>query len=229
MEYDRESLKPRVLILADGKSKKDHMEDDRHLIPFRGVPLIARTIRQFHEAGGLVHVITSNEEIARVAKLNKAMVLPGSDKSDLYGGTDMIRKGLDYARNKRSIIVFGDVVFTNQAVRKIMRHEPDRWAVYGRSTASKYGGSEWAEYFAISVGPLAKKQGYKALEKVAKMFNRRMWHRITPWEWYFEMEGMHWHVNHASRVKTGDHWVEIDDETDDIDFPQDAKNLKELH
>lgn len=225
MEYRSEPLKTRVLILADGKSKEQHMGIERHLVKVDGIPLIGRTIRQFKAAGGMPHVITRNPQIRWVSRLNGAMTIVGSDRSEAFDGIDMIRKGLDHSRTMRSIIVFGDVVFTDDAVRRIMEHKPEGWAVYGRSASSKYGGSDWAEYFAISVGPLAKKQGYQAIETVVETFKKRMWHRITAWEWYYAMEGMPWNIHNARKVRTGRHWVEINDRTDDIDFESDVERF----
>ncbi len=107
---------PLVVILADGKSKPQHL-DNRYFLKIGKEELLPRTIRQF-SAWATVWVATNDPVIA--GKVKGTRVVKPWDLSKSYHGIDMIRKGLTYAASQqRTIIVFGDVYFTDDAVAKI--------------------------------------------------------------------------------------------------------------
>lgn len=213
-----------IVILADGKSKESHLDNHRLLTPINGEPLLERTMRQF---GGALHrtVITSDPKITRLADAMGYTVYPGSDQSGQYYGVDMIRKGLDVLFPTRNIILFGDVVFTEEAAAIIRANPTKDWAVYGRSGAGELT-SPYGEYFAIEiVDREAYEQARKALQLVSAYHEAGEWYRASPWEWYFEMEQMPYYIRNPRNIDVGPHWVEINDATDDIDFESDIERV----
>jgi hypothetical protein len=229
VEYETES-RPRVVLMADGRTAGNHLNNGRLLTPIKGVPLLIRTIQQFGEWAN-VAVLSSDPVIRDAVKSQRSMMLiEDEDKSSQYHGVDFIRKGLNHCYKQRSLIVFGDVVFTDEAVEVIRTHKADDWAVFGRSTDSPITGTPWAEFFAIEVNWLAREHGKGAVEAVAGFYNTRQWPYCTAWEWYYHMEKMPYTSReNVKRVKTGPHWVEINDGTDDIDFEVDRINLMRVH
>lgn len=222
------STNTRVVILADGRTKGVHLDNFRMLTRIKGQPLIVRTVYQFSKWAN-VCVVTSDPTIIEALRGHPARILAGSDKSDYYGGVDMIRKGLDWCWNRRSFIVFGDVVWTDDAVAKLESSEIAEFAVYGRSGPSKLLGTPYAEYFAIGVNWAGREKGKQAVETVAKHYREGDWLQCTAWEWYHTMEGMPWEMPHPARPPIGEHWVEIDDATDDIDVNDDIERLRRHH
>lgn len=216
-----------VLLLADGRSK-DHHIDSPYLEKFQGVPLIVRTIRQFTGRGHPVIVVTRRADVKEVTRSQRGISFwePTLDYSE-YGGVAMIPKALDRAWARQTLVVFGDVYFTDKAVEIISEPTKD-WYVYGRSTNNVWTGTQWAEWFAFSTHWGVRRQMRMAAKLVIQAYKEGTHHRATPWEWYYEMEGMPWLIRNPMHVETGPHWVEINDLTDDIDYKEDADNLRRV-
>lgn len=221
--------RPEVILLAGGRTKESHLPNSRLLTRIIGTPLVVRTIRQFTE-WATVTVMSNDESVLSAVRSQRLIKLAWLDDKPQYGQVDMIRKGLAQAWNRDSIIVFGDVVFTDEAVATIRDHEMEGdFAVYGRSAASEITGTEWAEYFAIRVNWKGRERGKRVLQEVADHWNIGNWSRASAWEWYLHMEGMPWHIENPQAVEVGPNWVEINDATDDIDFAEDAARLQVLY
>lgn len=222
-------MRPRIVLLADGKTKDAHLGNSRLLTRINGRPLLVRTIRQFGEWAD-VALLSSDPLVREAVKGQKHLFyVQAEDKSDRYFGVDMIRKGLTHAWNKRSIILFGDVVWTDEAVELVRKQQVDDWAVYGRSTNSEITGTRWAEYFAIEVNWGSREPAKRACDIVANHYMSKQWHRCTAWEWYYQMEQMSYDILNSRKVRTGPHWVEINDATDDIDTADDIERLRKIY
>ena len=193
--------------------------DGRHFVKIAGEELLPRIIRQFSEWAD-VSVATNDPNIAAQVK-GTHIVKPAKVKG--YYGVDLVRKGLELHTRERTIIVFGDVYFTEQAVARIKKGNNRSWAVYGRKTGNDY--KRYGEYFAFELASRLLPRAREAVEKVRDKWVAKEWYRCTPWEWYYEMEGMSWRIKRYDHVPTGPHWVNIKDLTDDIDMAQDAWNL----
>jgi len=209
----------KAIILADGRSSPEHMED-RHFVEIGGEELLPRIIRQFSEFAS-VEVAASDPNIAD--RVDAPTVAP-KDRSDKIAGLDMILKGLDLASRERNLIVLGDVYFSDEAISLIREGNGKTWAVYGRSKNNDY--KPYGEPFVFEVKMKAIPQAYKALEVVLWHWATGGWDRRTPWEWYFEMEGLPYHIRRVNNIHTGEHWVEIDDHTDDVDYEKDIIGLQ---
>lgn len=220
-------MKQQILILADGRSKDRHV-DAPYTEMFQGFPLIVRTLRQFTSLGHEVIIISRRQDVKDVTRPQRRIGYwePVRDY-DEYLGVAMIPKALDRAWQPETTIVFGDVYFTDEAVQTISDHEGD-WAVFGRSTNNVWTGTQWAEWFAFHTHWGLRRQMRMAAKVVVKAYEEGSWHRCTPWEWYYEMEGMDWTIRNPMQVPTGPHWVEINDLTDDIDYKEDADNLRRV-
>jgi NADH:ubiquinone oxidoreductase subunit len=197
---------------------------DRYFVDIDGEGLLPRSIRQFSEWAD-VGVLTSNDQIK--ARLPDVGMVPGSDRRKAFLANDLIRKGLEQCGGERTIVVFGDVYFTDQAVQVIKKGKRRSWVVYGRSQSNPYTGTQWAEWFAFEISGLpATNKGFEALRETVKNYRSGAWPTCKAWDWYYEMEGMPYYIDDVANVPTGDHWVEINDLTDDIDFLGDALNLR---
>lgn len=212
---------PDVLILADGRSNKDHMKNP-YFLEVGGEPLIERTVRQFKDYG-TVYIIGEDPKFEDLAHR-----IGGSDQSDKFFGIDMIRKALSAMSRPRTLVVFGDTYFTDEAVDIIKNHPKDDWYVFGRSGPSRFTNTNWAEYFAFFMPADKVARAWASMETVASFYMADEWYACTPWEWYHDMEDLHYHIQDQANVHVGPHWVEIDDLTDDVDFLADADELNEV-
>jgi len=163
--------------------------------------------------------------VAALADENCEVVTP-TRRENAYGGIDMLAKCTDFFEPPSTTVVFGDVWFSSAAIDKIRDHRTKGWAVFGRSTDSAFGLAPWAEYFAITIHQPSFAKASRCMNRVAQNYLTGKWNRCTPWEWYFCMDDLPWVITNPKRVKTGNHWVEINDLTDDVDFPSDVDRLE---
>jgi hypothetical protein len=126
------------------------------------------------------------------------------------------------------VFLYGDVYFSDAAMDIILRTSPVDYAYFQRTKGSRTTGKTWKEGFAMSVKDVGSFLG--ALELLRKKIGLgaiRDCHHLV--QGYLE-EGRtddYWGI--------GPHGVEIDDETDDFDVPEDieiwldhTKNLRVL-
>lgn len=211
----------KVIILADGQSEPGHLAN-RHMEEIGGEPLLLRTIRQFREHTKNIVVICPDELGDQLPVSSET----AEDRSHAFFGVDMVRKGLNHLTEHRSLIVFGDVWFTDEAIQTIWEGGGQEWSVFGRSHD---GGKRWGEPFAIEVSHHSLHDPMmKAVEAAANHYMADHWPRCSFWEWYFEMEKMPYRIENFYDVKVGPHWVEINDETDDVDYWADLDRLRKM-
>ena len=196
----------KVLILAAGSGVRwdNYKGTPKHRLLIEGEVLIERTYRQFSEYTKDI-VIVSNEEytIEGVEVYNPPFNNKWKDIAKFWSTRKIW--GPD-----RTIMVFADVYFTDEAVKKIMEDKSDL-SFYLRSQASKITGKPYGEIWGI---------GFNA--NFIPILNNLITSIIESREKYLT-GGWHLHkqlINNGYQFNT----VEIDDWTEDFDFPQDIKN-----
>lgn len=214
-------MKARYLIAADGMSRPNHLSD-RHFIVLEGEPLLQRTVRQFSEHGHVI-VIAPPEYGERL----DARIVQSTRREDKWYGNDMIAKSRPWwAWNRRTVLLFGDVWYSDEAVAAITGFEDRDFQMFGRRSKSLLTGTPWGEPFAFSFWPEHQDKMMEALRTVSQKYKNGQWHRATPWEFYYEMEGMDWKIPAYWWVPIGPHWTNINDWTDDFDFDGEAERWK---
>jgi hypothetical protein len=113
-------------------------------------------------------------------------------------------------------VFYGDCYFTDEAVKTIMEYKGEDWILFARYGASQFTGCEWGECFAQSFYPKYIKRHEEALYTLADMKRNGELDTCGGWQHYRIMNGIdpHHHVK-------GDNFYEIDDFTDDFDYPKD--------
>jgi hypothetical protein len=206
----------RIVIAAAGGPGKwgDHLGVPKHLAPLTahgGEPLLHRTIRQARAVTSDVHLTAP----------------PDDTRYDLPGVTVHDRgphAPSEYASTRdlwnpagRTVLLLGDVYFTDQAMAVIAAHRPRQYRVFGRYRASRMTGTPYGEIFAASWWP----EQHTAMDCFLSLVHRtRAAGRITrPPGWML--------LRAWQRTPLGRHRVsprfftEIDDLTDDFDCPAD--------
>lgn len=213
-------MKMRYIIMCGGAYPE--WETPRQLTPINGEPVVARTIRLLRENGVDDIAISSNHPAF------SGLGVPVLTHDNPYvGGNDYRLDGLwidaFYPTVDPVCYLFGDVVFSPEAVRHIVNDEPDGISFF--ASAPPFGpgyGKQWAEPFAFKVADTEK--FWRAIANVRRLwaagkFNRRP----IAWElWNVIQRGPDGDVN------TIDFWLYsvINDYTCDIDVPEDVERFR---
>jgi hypothetical protein len=205
----------RIILTASGSQKKweGHLGVPSHFAPLTrhgGQPLIERTIEQLQRYGHEVHI-----------------TVPLDPRYGALAGTKHLRDWSypsEYAASRdlwddagRTVLLLGDVYFSDQAIERIMLFAKRQYMVFGRFGPSAITGTPYGEIFAASWWGEHHQQMDKYLANVHKLRARGAITRPPGW-----MLLRSWQRTPLQRHKVlPKHFIEINDETDDIDFPVD--------
>lgn len=210
----------KAIIIAAGEATRwgNYLNTPKHLIEIDGEPILHRTVRLLKENGV--------KQIYVVSKDDPRYQVPGATqyiaKIDYENNADadkfLSSKSL-WNRNGRTIVLYGDVYFTEAAMSTICNFKSTEWTLFCRIGASKYTGTPWGECFAQSFYPEDIPKHEAALRRVAKLHKEKKIDRCGGWEHYRAMIGL---PDSIIRSKVFDgHYMNIDDLTDDFDYPED--------
>lgn len=211
----------RVVIIADGSGSRwgNHLGVPKHLVEVDGESIIHRAQRLFAAAGAEVLVVASD---ARYATEHGRLVGANHDYARWLDGDKFASSAHHWHPKDRTIVVYGDVYFTEQAVQTITTHEGRDWTLFGRFGPSSSTGSKHAEIFALSFHPNHHAEMMSALEHVSDLARRRVIDRCGGWELYRAMNGLREsECRHRSPQPQLSRSVVIDDWTEDFDTPAD--------
>lgn len=195
----------RVIIACAGGQAKwgDHLGVPSHLVPVGGEPLLHRTIRQARAITSDVHVTSPADD--RYSVLGVSRHIRGLEHPNEYVST---RDLWDPAG--RTVLLLGDVYFTDQAIARIANRLEREYRVFGRRGGSRITGTPWGEIFAASWWP----EQHEMLDAYLADIGDR---NKAGWRLLRAVQGTHTDRHTVLRP-----WfVKIDDATDDFDFPDD--------
>src|SRR5690606_25857806 len=112
----------------------------------------------------------------------------------------------------RTIVLHGDVFFTEDAIDKIVNAKKREWTVFFRWGKSRFSGSRWDECFAWTFWHEHIPEHLKALYTIRNAAVEGKLKRCAGWEHYRAMEGLPLN-EHARKGR----YVEINDWTEDFD------------
>jgi len=194
----------KAVILAAGKGKRwnNYLGRPKQMVMIDNEPLLLRTIRQLKERG--FGVVVTVPEIDFFGKLDAEQIV-GVDEVEI----DKFLNAKDYIG---SIFFWGDTYFTDEAMDIITKSKAD-FMFFGRRGGSKITGKKWGEIFAVKTNNMLFEKA-KELRKMSTMLKR-----CATWELYRLICGYP-----LDRHQVGDNFTEIDDLTDDFDYPHDYDN-----
>lgn len=210
--------KPRVIILAGGNSTRwnNFRGTPKHLVTVEGKVLLERTVKQFLKYTDDVNVIGVDDRYKIDGASLYVVRAPNTQWKD--AAKFLSSKNL-WKHDGRTVLVFGDVYFTSDAVRKIMTNR-DGFKFFLRSGASSFTGCEWKEIFALSFNEeYARKIG----QSVLYLVSMGQVEKQAGWALYKYMIGPA-----PSGLFNNPHFVEIDDWTEDFDFPEDLEKWEKM-
>jgi hypothetical protein len=119
----------------------------------------------------------------------------------------------------RTVLVFGDVYFTDEAVETIMS-DTKQWRFYLRKEGSTFTGKPWREIFGISFDASFNKDMNKAILDV---ISKNIAFRTGGWFLFKHLQK----TEDADKLFITDNHINIDDWTEDFDFPKDLDTWEE--
>ena len=198
--------------MAGGRYQK--WTTPRHLTPIDGEPLIARTIRQLREHGVNDIAISSNNPVFEQFGVP---VLHHENSYDAKGYNDFTGYWCDafYPTDEPTCYIFGDVIFTDNAIRTIVDTWTDDIEFFASAPPFAPGYKKTsAEPFALKV--VNTKHLKEAISTVKVLAGLKKFKR-KPIMWEL------WQVIKNTPLNKIDYtnYVVINDSTCDIDDPED--------
>ena len=205
----------KVLIMAAGNATRwrNHEGVPKHLVNIEGEILVHRTARQFAERGCCVVIIGADE---RYRYPGAELYIPRDDERQVE--LDKFLVGKHLWGPDRTILAFGDVYFTDEAIDSIVNDE-SRFRFYLRQQGSKLTGKLAKEMFAVSFTDETKHRLFSVVEKLKEEG------RVTKaggWSVFRQIVTGTTIIGGGNYIfKDPELFVDIDDWTEDFDFPRD--------
>jgi hypothetical protein len=211
----------KAVIIAAGKAERwgNHLGVAKHFAPLAGEPIIVRTVRLLRERGVDDIVVVGPDE--RYDIDGARLFVPTHDYGSFGDADKFLSSRAEWSQGGRTVVLYGDVFFTDHAMDTIVGHGVREWTLFARPYASKVTHKPWPECFAQSFWPEHRDEHERHLLRVASLHAKGRINRCGGWEHYRSMCG----ATSAHTIRRGelptDRMVVIDDETDDVDFPAD--------
>lgn len=206
----------KYIIMCGGSY--DEWETPRQLEKVRGEPIVMRTIRLLRENGVREIFISSNDP--RFENCG-ALVIHHDNPYHARKMNDVDGHWCDcfYPTFEPACYIFGDVVFSPEAIRTIVETETDGVEFFGSAKpfAPEYT-KKWVEPFAFKVED--QERFHAAVEKL-KELDDKCWRKPISWDLWALIQGR--------RIDIDDYVVDykvINDYTCDVDHKKDIAKIK---
>lgn len=185
--------------------------NERHLVKIKGEPLVARTIRQL-EAEGVKEIFISSAN-SRMASYGKLLI---HDNKYIYGFGGYWVDAF-YPMNEPVCYLFGDVVFTDEAIHTIVNTQTSSIEFFASAPPfAKDYPKKYAEPFAFKVEDYEVFN--KAVERTKRLQDEGKFMRLPlAWELWQVIKG----TTLNNIIYTN--YIAINDSTCDIDEIKDAE------
>lgn len=204
----------RAILLADGDGTRwrNHLGAPKHFAPVDGEGILPRAVRLLRERGvDDVWIVGPDEDRYRLANLFIPVKNPSAGDADKFLNSAHMWHPYD-----RTVVLYGDVYFTDAAMDTIVGYAEREWRLFCRFGGSAYTGCLWGECFAQSFWPEHHAEHRAALDRVVALAAAGQTRRSGGWEHYRVLNGGDPLV-HADLGRA----IEIDDWTEDFDWPAD--------
>lgn len=201
----------RVLVLAAGRGERwnDYRGVPKHLVTIEGEVLLERTCRQFLQYTDDVIVVGPDD---RYKIDSTTLFIPSMDHGREL---EKFASSMELWGEDRTILVFGDVYFTDKAVRTIATCG-DNWVFFCRTKGSSFTGKKYKEIFAFSF--LSEKKDWIS-QNVMSIID--MEGVAGGWTLFRLLLSGNAIMPSSDQFVTRGRGVEIDDWTEDFDYPED--------
>ena len=194
----------------------------KHLSVVNGERIVDRTIRLLKENGIEDIVITSNNPMF------DSCGVPRLEHTNTYKQTNGKQEGywLDayypFDDEQKVCYLYGDVYYSEQAIKTIINYDNKKITLFGTSAAKNKYHNNWGEPFGFKVND--NKRFKNAIKEVKILQDKGRVKRMpVTWELYRYLNGTDINVQRVFE----DTYICIDDETMDIDYPDDIKQMND--
>jgi hypothetical protein len=207
----------RVLILAAGSNERwdNYLGVPKHLIEIDGERLVERIARQFGDYADEVVIVGPKDP--RYGTNYAVHYAPATDWSKEM---DKFVSSMKLWGDQNVVLVYGDVYFTDEAVKTIMTYSGD-WKYFCRPWPSKITGKNCKEVFAIYIPPHNTKLVKENIKQITNIQTG-----ADGWSLFRQLTlGTHGRGPDEDRAMfEKDKHIVIDDLTEDFDCPRDYDN-----
>lgn len=205
----------RIIIAAAGQGERwyNYRNVPKHLINIEGEILLNRIVRQFKNYTNDIIVIGKDDRY-----LVDGSILENPIDGEWYDF------GKIYSSNHlwsdtRTIIVFGDVYFTDDAVSKIV-NDDNEYRFFMRTGPSKITLKKHKEIFALAFNSTMNNRIRTSIET---LIAKKAIGGAGAWQLYLYMHGQTSYTRNMKKLLSSGGYTEINDWTDDFDTPQDIQ------
>lgn len=216
---DLDTISTRAIIICAGEVTRwnKYLGVDKHFIEIDDEQILKRTVRLLKKNGIKDIYIVSKEDKRYAIKGTKQFV---PKLNEYNGGVDKFLNSQElWLQKGRTIVLYGDVYFSEYAMETIVNHNHVDWQLFGRAFGSRITGCKWGECFAQSFYGPHIKQHREMLETAVKLWHREKIRNPSGWQHYRFMIGLP--PEKVDTIMVGDRFVNIDDETEDFDTKED--------
>lgn len=210
----------RTIILAGGDNARwgNHLGVPKHLIPIDGEPLLHRTARQFKKAGTDVVILGPKDHNPRY-EVAGCVTTPSPRQPGLYEVGMYLDAAPFWLTTGKTILVYGDTYYTDEAVATIVEYAPREWHLFARFGPSSVTGKWWGEAWAHSFWPEQHLEERSLIRRVVSLAEQKSIPRALIYEAYKLRQGMLFPWT-EQQFDYGS-YTEINDRTEDFDGSED--------
>ena len=211
----------RAILICAGEATRwaGHRDTPKHLIEIEGERLIDRTVRLLRERG-VEQIFIVVREKSKAYEVEGATQWVATLNPEQNADADKFLSSRELWNPKgRTLFFYGDCYFSDEAMDTIVGHRREQWVLFCRPDASEITGKPWGECFAHGIYDKDLTVLEKMLRYVADQHVTGITHRSGGWELYRAMVGRKGLDLMEHRMS--DHFIEINDWTEDFDYPED--------
>jgi hypothetical protein len=212
----------RILILCAGEGSRwrNYTGVPKHRVVVEGEVLVERTVRQFLKYTDDI-VVVANDDSDNIPGTTTYI----AKKDESHAIMDKFLSSQEQWSDTKTIIVYGDVYFTDEAVELIAKNDR-QWCFFLRKDASEITGKGWREIFGLSFNASFNEELLENLNDLKPKYKD-----LKPkfWAEGWTLLAHLLEANHVMEIFKHTHsYINIDDWTEDFDFPHDFDTWKKL-
>jgi CTP:phosphocholine cytidylyltransferase-like protein len=213
-----------AIVICAGKGERwgGHLGIPKHFIEIDGEKILHRTIRLLKK-NGVKNIFVVSDKDSRYRIAGTIQYIAKHDYEKNHDADKFLSSKELWSKKGRTIVIYGDCYFTDEAIEKIVNFKKRDWTLFCRPNPSKITGHRWGECFAQSFYPENIAEHEEKLHYIAELSKSGVIRRCGGWEHYRAMTGRTDSKVRRPHTMKG-RYILIDDWTEDFDEPQDLND-----
>lgn len=225
MLVDLADIPQRAIIIAAGEGTRwnNHLGVAKHFIEIDGEPIIHRTVRLLREHDVDDVWVVANDDRYLIDGSQRFAPTLRQECHENCGADKFLSSKDLWLDDGRTIVLYGDVYFTDKAMRTICTYAHRDWLLFARPYGSEVTGCPWGECFAQSFFEDHIPEHLRTLALAVDLHHDKRIRHPSGWQHYRAMTGLP--VEYWDRPFYGDRLVPINDFTEDFDSKEDYETF----